>query len=74
MQDVATFCQPEQMIWVEKDIEVSGNPDNTPDSNPTNDMAKISIIDQVFTQIPEPSTMFLSAMGIMAFVAVRRRK
>ncbi|HVM59535.1 MAG TPA: PEP-CTERM sorting domain-containing protein [Verrucomicrobiae bacterium] len=74
LQDFVTFCQPMQLIWIEKDIQVNANPNKSFSSNPSGDVATLSIIDQVFTQVPEPSTLFLLASGIVGLVVIRRRR
>jgi hypothetical protein len=68
-----TFIPPQSKIWIEKDVFVSGNPDDFSDSNP-GDNASITIIDQTFSQIPEPSTMALLTAGMAGLLVVRRRK
>jgi len=71
-EDTAIFSIPQSKIWVEKDIFVSGNPDSLP---PTpNDFASITIVNQTFSQIPEPSSIMLALAGMVAFLFVRRRK
>jgi hypothetical protein len=73
-QTNVTFIPPESKIWIDKDVFVSGNPDDLPDGNPPSDFASISIIDQTFSQIPEPSTMALLGVGMAGLLIVRRRK
>jgi len=70
----AIYTEAQSKIWVEKDILVSGNPTAIPDNNPAKDYAAITIINQTFSQIPEPSTMVLSLAGMVALLFVRRRQ
>jgi hypothetical protein len=70
----AVFSNAQSMIWIQKDIFVSGNPNALPDGNPPSDFASITIVNQTFSQVPEPSTIVLSLAGIVAFLSVRRRK
>lgn len=74
LESFATLSQPQSMVWIEKDIAVSGNPGGIFDTNPLNDFAQISIIDQTFAEIPEPGSMALLAVGVAALLIVRRRK
>jgi hypothetical protein len=69
-----SFPSPQPMVWIEKDISVSGNAGQNPGDNPLGDTATISIIDQTFAQIPEPSTLFLLAAGVAGLLVLRRRK
>jgi len=73
-QSTAIFSNAQSKIWIEKDIFVSGNPDDVSDGNPPSDFAAITIINQTFSQIPEPSTIVLSLAGMVSFLFVRRRK
>jgi hypothetical protein len=73
-QTNTVLIPPQSKIWIEKDIFVSGNPDDVNDGNPPNDLASISIINQTFSQIPEPSTMALLGTGMAGLLVVRRRK
>jgi hypothetical protein len=54
-------------LWVEKDVYVSGN------NGGATSFATISIIDQRFEQIPEPSTMFLVGLGLLGAVVLKRK-
>jgi hypothetical protein len=63
------FSVPECMIYVEKDILVTGNSD-------CRDAATICSIEQEFSQIPEPSTWMLVGLGLLGVLkchSVRRR-
>lgn len=54
-------------LWVSKSVEVSGN-----NGGPTS-AASITVIDQTFSQIPEPSTVLLVGLGLLGAVALKRR-
>lgn len=56
---------PSQTIWVQKDIIVSGGQD-------ADGIAHLSIFYQTFSQVPEPATLSLLALGGLAML--RRRK
>ncbi|HVM59819.1 MAG TPA: PEP-CTERM sorting domain-containing protein [Verrucomicrobiae bacterium] len=59
---------PQQVkLWVHKDVTVSGN-----NGGPTS-YATITILDQTFSQIPEPSTALLVGLGVLSVVALKRR-
>ena len=73
-EDYVTFSTPQAMIWIEKDLSVSGEPDGIACGNPASNYAIISIVDQTFTQIPEPSTLALLGAGMAGLLVVRRRK
>ena len=53
-------------LWVQKDVIVAGG-------GAANGSASITIIDQSFSQVPEPSTMVLVGLGLLGLVAVRRK-
>jgi hypothetical protein len=67
-EDTAFLSVPQRKIWVEKDILVSAN------GMCNNNFALITIIDQSFSQVPEPSTIALSVIGFVACLFVKRRK
>jgi len=73
-QTNVTFVPPQSKLWIEKDVFVDGNLSDTPDGNSPFDIASITIIDQTFSQIPEPSTMALLGAGMAGLLIVRRRK
>jgi hypothetical protein len=73
-EDDVTLSTPQCMIWIMKDVIVSGDPDGYPETNPSQDIATISIIEQTFAQVPEPSTMALWGVGMAGLLVVRRRK
>ena len=60
------LATPQSMLWIEKDIQLGGNN--------TGDQANISAINQVFSQIPEPSSMMLVAVGLGGMWLWRRRR
>jgi hypothetical protein len=53
-------------LWVQKDVNVAGG--GAPGA------ASITIIDQTFSQIPEPSTALLVGLGLLGMVAVKRTR
>jgi len=57
---------PQTELWVEKDVTLQGIQNNS--------VASISIIDQTYSQIPEPSTVFLVGVGVLGTIAVTRRR
>lgn len=67
-EDVAFLSVPQHKIWVQKDILVAAIGTSRPD------WSLISIVDQTLSQIPEPSTMVLSVIGLAACLFVKRRK
>lgn len=73
-EDVAVLSQAQGKIWIQKDVFVSGNPTAIPDGNSPSDFASLTIINQTFSQIPEPSTMALAVAGLASFLFIRRRK
>jgi hypothetical protein len=73
-QTNVTFVPFQSKIWIQKDIFVDGNLSDTPDGNQPFDLASITIIDQTFSQIPEPGTMALLGAGMAGLLIVRRRK
>ena len=54
-------------LWVQKNVMVTGG-------GAANGFASITIIDQTFSQVPEPSTMMLVGLGLLGVVAVRRKR
>jgi hypothetical protein len=54
-------------VWVSKDVLVYGG-----FGGPTS-FATISIIDQTFSQIPEPGTVLLVGLGLLGVVALKRK-
>jgi len=64
--DYVPFTQPQAILSIEKDLDVSGD-------GPAN-YASISIVEQTFAQIPEPSTLVFSALAIPVLLLVKRRK
>lgn len=74
VENFATLSTPQTMVWIEKDIAVNANPGGNVDTNPLGDFAQLSIINQTFAQIPEPSTLFLLAAGVAGLLVLRRRK
>ena len=61
----ANFLTPQTKVFIQKDITYGGNA--------TNDMSNISVVDQVFSQIPEPSTIVLSLAGLASLFFLKRR-
>ncbi len=66
--DVLFLTQPQQKLWLQKDIVVSGN------GNSLLDFASVTIIDQTFSQVPEPSSMALVAAGLLGIACLHRRR
>jgi len=66
LQAMLTFEQPQTEIYIEKDIELGGSGGS--------DFASISIIDQTFSQIPEPSSVMLTVVGLAGLWLMRRRR
>jgi hypothetical protein len=62
------FSTPQNQIWVEKDISVVAF------GTGINDRAVISIVDQTFSQVPEPSTIALMVTGVVLLRFVNRRR
>jgi hypothetical protein len=67
LQDAADIVPAVNELWVSKDVIVSGN-----GGGPTS-YATISIIDQTYSQIPEPSTVLLVGLGLLGAVALKRK-
>jgi len=59
--DVALLLLPTEKLFIQKDIIFGGG-------------GSLSIIDQNFSQVPEPSTLLLAGVGCAALVVLRRRK
>lgn len=64
----ANLPTPEQTIFVEKDVIFGGGATGILNA------ASISIIDQTFSQVPEPSSILLSMVGLATLFFVKRRK
>lgn len=64
---MANIIPPQTQLWVEKDVTVTGG-------NAANGFAGISIIDQTYSQVPEPSTILLVGLGMLGAVAVNRKR
>jgi hypothetical protein len=64
----ANLPTPEQTVYVEKDVIFGGGAAGSLNA------ASISIIDQTFSQIPEPTTILLSVAGLATLFFVKRRK
>jgi hypothetical protein len=65
--------QPLRHIYVEKDVSVTGG--LIGEKNSVENMARITTIHQTFSQIPEPGTMLLVAVGLFgAMLTTRRRR
>jgi hypothetical protein len=73
-EDYVAFSQPQPMIWIEKDLSVAGNSCAVDAGNSLSNYAIISIINQTFAQVPEPSSLFLLVAGVAGLLIVRRRK
>src|SRR5271169_1030806 len=63
----ANIVPPVTQLWVQKDVIVTGG-------NAANGFASISVIDQTFSQVSEPSTMLLVGLGLAGMVAVNRKR
>lgn len=72
LEDAVTFSTPQAMIWVEKDLSVDADPGGTDCSD--SNYAVISLVDQTFAQVPEPSTVALLGAGLAGLLVLRRRK
>jgi hypothetical protein len=57
---------PVSEVWVQKDVIVTGG-------SAANGFASISVIDQTFSQVPEPSTVLLVGLGLLGVVGLRHR-
>jgi hypothetical protein len=66
-EDVLVLSQPQLKLWLEKDVIVSGN------GSSVNDRASITVINQTFSQIPEPSTSLLVLGSLVGLCFFRRR-
>jgi len=67
LSDSVIFATPVVKLTVSKDITlIAANTGNVP--------ARATIIDQSFSQIPEPTTLLLAGMSGMAVVAASRRR
>jgi PEP-CTERM motif len=66
LTDQADIVPPVSMLWVQKDVTVTGNGPNG--------LASITIIDQTFSQVPEPSTALLVGLGLLGVVALKRTR
>jgi hypothetical protein len=62
------FATPQTKIFVEKDVTVAGN-----GADATNNRASVTIINQTFSQIPEPPAVALVGLGLSGFLLLRRR-
>lgn len=69
LQDTIIFGQTFTKLWVEKDIHLEG-----PGDGYNGGFATISIIDQSFSQVPEPTTAMLTLGSIGALWVLRKRK
>lgn len=64
----ANLPTPEQKIYIEKDVIFGGGAAGNQNAS------FISIIDQTFSQVPEPSTMLLAVTGLVILLFGKRRK
>jgi hypothetical protein len=67
-QDLVVLLQPREKLFVQKDIMFGGG------GLGSENRALLSIIDQNFSEIPEPSTLVLSGAGCVALLVLKRRK
>jgi hypothetical protein len=58
---------PVTELWVQKDVIVTGG-------SAANGFASISVIDQTYSQVPEPTTVLLVGLGLLGLVAVNRKR
>lgn len=69
LQDSIVFAQPVTQLFVEKNIHLEG-----PGDGYSGGFATISIIDQTFSQVPEPSTFVLTIGALGGLFLFRRRR
>ena len=65
--DQANIVPPVVELWVQKDVKVNGG-------GAANGNASITIIDQTFSQVPEPSTVLLVGLGLLGVAALNRKR
>ena len=67
LSGTTNIVPPVVKLWVDKEVMVSGN-NGGPGS-----FATITVIDQTYSQIPEPSTMLLVGLALLGAFALKRR-
>jgi len=67
LSNAANIVPPQPELWINKIVNVSG-------SGGPSDFATITVIQQTFSQIPEPSTAFLVGLGMLGVVALKRTR
>ena len=68
LTDSADIVPPVVELWVQKLVSVTGS------NQSASGFATITVIDQTFSQIPEPSTVLLVGLGLLGLVALNRKR
>lgn len=67
-QDLLILVQPREKLFIQKDIMFGGGGPGSLDR------ALLSIINQNFSEVPEPSTLVLAGAGCVALLVLKRRR